>query len=550
MDYLKTVSIDEKVSAGEKTFSGRNLDFLQCFGLLLNNADFSNCNMRNSNWAECDLSAANLERVGCTDSLFSECNLKNTEMSRGDFRRTVFDHCDISEIVVRGGNYSYSSFSHCNLKNMDWEGASAEKAGFTKCDLSGSKIKGAIFERVRFEDCDLSGQNYANLNITYARFNRCKIDGLRVNYNHFHTLKGLWHTDWEKHVIVSFKGNTPKGKALRNELNHFEQLLFLHKMYFSVINLRLLTRRYTGTGTIIADSIEHCMTFNLFDMLADIAEMFFENIALLSSEITFSTFDSLLFEIGRRKKDDVAKNKDIAAYSGLVSFFNTYSILKKDFLVSHEDSIPRVSNKWLMPPGAEYLDRKTRPDVKVIVQLHSHELSAAIVSEYCIVLNVLWGHILSSNGIRLNKTNCLKISSMSAGSFLFELYTAVRENTPLLVLLPVYLHFLTKYLELLNIKKTRKDIELQSADQILKYFEVSQKACDMVNSENAEHILLSDGKPATSHAITQRDMFIALFPNEAKKIYGKLDRKMKRSCIGSCLVGIKRVFIDYYGKPL
>jgi len=139
---------------------------------------------------------------------------------------------------------------------------------------------------------------------------------------------------------------------------------------------------------------------------------------------------------------------------------------------------------------------------------------------------------------------------MSAGSFLLELYTEIRENIPLLVLLPVYLHFLTKYLELLNIKKTRKDIELQSADQILKYFEVSQKACDMVNSENAEHILLADGKPTTNRAITQRDMFIALFPNEAKKIYGKLDRKMKRNCIGSCLIGIKRVFIEYYGKPL
>jgi len=165
----------ERYKAGERDFSGAQLEEVELLLPDLNGADLSRANLTgaklwlanltgaNFSWANLNgaiLNRANLNKANLCNTNFQEANL---HMS--DLRQANLDRADLRDAMLSGADLSNANLYHSRLIKTDLRGA----------NLRGADLRGTNFTWANLVEADLSSSN-----LSWAHLNEAMIGGAKL----------------------------------------------------------------------------------------------------------------------------------------------------------------------------------------------------------------------------------------------------------------------------------------------------------------------------------------------------------------------------------
>jgi uncharacterized protein YjbI with pentapeptide repeats len=138
--------------------SGRSVEFEQCrfvhatlARVTLERADFADCRIETSDWANLRATASSLIRVECTG-----VRLTGLAWTDGTLRDVTFRECRMDLAGFRFTSCKDVAFIDCNLTGVDFTNADLRGTTFTGCDLTRADFAHADATGARFTRCDLA----------------------------------------------------------------------------------------------------------------------------------------------------------------------------------------------------------------------------------------------------------------------------------------------------------------------------------------------------------------------------------------------------------
>jgi uncharacterized protein YjbI with pentapeptide repeats len=102
---------------------------------------------RGANCPGCNLFQADLSNLELKNRNFAGARLRQADMSAAVLTHSRFDRADLRDLNGYGGVFTGSSFAHADLTNASFVGAYLEGANFSGARLSGVNFSGAEMER-------------------------------------------------------------------------------------------------------------------------------------------------------------------------------------------------------------------------------------------------------------------------------------------------------------------------------------------------------------------------------------------------------------------
>jgi uncharacterized protein YjbI with pentapeptide repeats len=100
-----------------------------------------------ANCPGCNLFQADLSNLELKNRNFAGARLRQADMSAAVFTHSRFDRADLRDFNGYGGVFTGSSFAHADLTNASFVGAYLEGANFSGARLDGVNFSGAEMER-------------------------------------------------------------------------------------------------------------------------------------------------------------------------------------------------------------------------------------------------------------------------------------------------------------------------------------------------------------------------------------------------------------------
>lgn len=133
-------------------------------GLVLTEADLSNCNLEGFN-----LRKANLNRTQLYGTNLSKANLSGASIISPGLERTKLIEADLSGAYLHALAATASDFSGANFSNV----IDATGSLFHGCAMVRVQLDNAVLSGVTFYQCDLSQASLKHMNLQGATFNEC-----------------------------------------------------------------------------------------------------------------------------------------------------------------------------------------------------------------------------------------------------------------------------------------------------------------------------------------------------------------------------------------
>jgi len=164
---------------GGANFSGMDLRLAQFMEAYNHNrrasspVNFSNANLRNANFLNCQMSGSNFRNADLYESTLKEGILNNCNFEGANLKKSYsydaglydsnFKNADLSNAYFGGSSFARSNLREANLSNTDLNGARFNSADLREANLSGVKLKWG-----RLTEADLRGANLTGADLSYS----------------------------------------------------------------------------------------------------------------------------------------------------------------------------------------------------------------------------------------------------------------------------------------------------------------------------------------------------------------------------------------------
>ena len=164
---------------GGANFSGMDLrlaQFMEAYnhwGGASRPINFSNANLRNANFLNCQMSGSNFRNADLYESTLKDGILNNCNFEGANLKKSYsydaglydsnFKNADLSNAYFGGSSFNRSNLREANLSNTDLNGAMFNSADLREANLSGVKLKWG-----RLTEADLRGANLTGADLSYS----------------------------------------------------------------------------------------------------------------------------------------------------------------------------------------------------------------------------------------------------------------------------------------------------------------------------------------------------------------------------------------------
>lgn len=186
--------------------SKSNDSIVSLIGADLNNINFSQASLNQSNFSGADLTGAD----------FSQASLILANLSNAYLSKAYLSNADLGYTNLREVNFSRANLSRANLKCTNLDGALLSEANLSYTNLSQANLNGAILFQANLAGADLTGAHLRGAELSEANFTRAILTGAELSESDLDgvDLTGAIGINIEKleKQVMSLKGATmPNG---------------------------------------------------------------------------------------------------------------------------------------------------------------------------------------------------------------------------------------------------------------------------------------------------------------------------------------------------
>ncbi len=169
-DKINRVAIGTNYSFKEFYKTKKNKDFSNMD--LTVYEDFSELDLSNANFTNCNLKGAILSLTNLSGANFTGANLSRAVLGQANLNRTIFHNTILNGALLNGVDLSGAIFKEVSL-----EGTFLNDANLTGVRLTGSSLKGAYLEEAKLTGADLSGVDLTDARCPGVDFNGANLSG-------------------------------------------------------------------------------------------------------------------------------------------------------------------------------------------------------------------------------------------------------------------------------------------------------------------------------------------------------------------------------------
>jgi len=126
------------------------------------NVDLSNCDLKNKNLSNFDLSFSNLTKTDLSNS-----NLENVKIWNTNLSYSKLDNSNLRNVDIFSSNFSFTSLENAQLVN-----SKIRQSDFSNSNLVGANLSNSSLNTTTFDHSDMSNTNLHNSQINYVTFNQ------------------------------------------------------------------------------------------------------------------------------------------------------------------------------------------------------------------------------------------------------------------------------------------------------------------------------------------------------------------------------------------
>ncbi|WP_221793871.1 DUF2169 family type VI secretion system accessory protein [Oceanobacter mangrovi] len=139
-------------------------------GTMLERANLSDCRFKQSNLEGAVLTEANLQRTHWQHS-----RLVKTNFSGCYGHQSQFTECDLSAAMLQEANFTHSRFQQCSLNQINAVQAQLQQARFEQCQSEFGQFLQAQLDSSEWSNCQLSGSNFTQSSMFQTRWHHCQL---------------------------------------------------------------------------------------------------------------------------------------------------------------------------------------------------------------------------------------------------------------------------------------------------------------------------------------------------------------------------------------
>lgn len=129
-------------------------------------ADFTNCVVRNMN-----LSRAVLNSSILTEAVFVDCDFTDAELCFADATGASFIRCKMPFMVCEEADFSYSKFTNCDMKKVMATHSCFVGTEFSHCNVEGASFQKCCIDRSEWSGTELASANTRDISTSYEEWN-------------------------------------------------------------------------------------------------------------------------------------------------------------------------------------------------------------------------------------------------------------------------------------------------------------------------------------------------------------------------------------------
>lgn len=162
----------ERILAGDKDLSKRNLQGVDLSGL-----DFTNANLANAICSKANFTNAILDNVDFTFTLANEANFTKASLKGAFFKQTVLQQTILKEANFARARFELTTLGEADLEKANFEGALLKLTNFTKSSLKNVNFKNTEISLCIFNEVLAAGADFSRANTFKCLFQNSNLEG-------------------------------------------------------------------------------------------------------------------------------------------------------------------------------------------------------------------------------------------------------------------------------------------------------------------------------------------------------------------------------------
>lgn len=145
-------------------------------------ADFSQANLKEARFVDCNLTVVDFIRVRGYDLTFDHCQMQGSDLSKADFRLPI-GSTELASLTINDCNFSYGNLANTYLSGCTLTNSRCLEACFDYCDLSDADLSGSELHNINAVGLSIHGADLRGCSFNNINPREINLEGVRIYFS-------------------------------------------------------------------------------------------------------------------------------------------------------------------------------------------------------------------------------------------------------------------------------------------------------------------------------------------------------------------------------